>query len=285
MLRHDRHARRRRGRGASGGQRRREPAALRDRARATSSGSSRRSRTPARARRDLPLAHAHGAAARRRPTSTSPSSGGYRRGPACLRDRRPRRRREPTCARWIAASPAARSSEPARLIDVEACIRAARLPALRDQPPARRALLPALRDAARLRRRARGCEAPVTDRQRARAQDQAAVRRGRARARRGRRATRPRPSSSRGCCWRRACRACCAARRASTCRTSSPPGRATCSCPASGAATARDVLLETEPGPAGGAGPAASPGRLLAALLAGVAVIAIIAWLGTDVLA
>jgi hypothetical protein len=55
--------------------------------------------------------------------------------------------------------------------------------------------------------------------------------------------------------------------------------------PASGVATARDVLLETDLAPPAAPGPAASPGRLLAALLAGVAVIAIIAWLGTDVLA
>ena len=43
-------------------------------------------------------------------------------------------------------------------------------------------------------------------------------------------ATRPRPSSSRACCWRRACRRCCAARAGSTCPTCWPPGRATCSC-------------------------------------------------------
>ena len=40
-------------------------------------------------------------------------------------------------------------------------------------------------------------------------------------------ATRPRASSSRGCCWRRGCPACCAAAPASTCPTSSPPARVT----------------------------------------------------------
>ena len=44
-------------------------------------------------------------------------------------------------------------------------------------------------------------------------------------------ATRPRPSSSRGSCWRRASRRCCAARAASTCPTCSPPARATSSSP------------------------------------------------------
>jgi hypothetical protein len=55
--------------------------------------------------------------------------------------------------------------------------------------------------------------------------------------------------------------------------------------PASGAPAAREVLLEAEivgdatPGP-----PPTSPSRVLLALLGAVALVAIIAWLGTDVL-
>jgi hypothetical protein len=53
--------------------------------------------------------------------------------------------------------------------------------------------------------------------------------------------------------------------------------------PASGAAAARETLLEAELlGPSQGYRPA--PVKLLAALLAAVALVAIIAWLGTDVL-
>ena len=47
-------------------------------------------------------------------------------------------------------------------------------------------------------------------------------------------ATSPRPSSSRACCWRRGCRACCAVAPASTCPTCSPPARATSWSPARG---------------------------------------------------
>ncbi len=55
--------------------------------------------------------------------------------------------------------------------------------------------------------------------------------------------------------------------------------------PASGVQTARDVLLETDlAGPVAGAPPVA-PKRLLAVLIGGAALIALIAWLGTDVLA
>ncbi|MFN8132722.1 MAG: hypothetical protein U0R70_14345 [Solirubrobacteraceae bacterium] len=55
--------------------------------------------------------------------------------------------------------------------------------------------------------------------------------------------------------------------------------------PASGVPAARDVLLQSDLGPAAAPGGGADPGRVLAALLAGVALIALIAWLGTDVLA
>jgi hypothetical protein len=55
--------------------------------------------------------------------------------------------------------------------------------------------------------------------------------------------------------------------------------------PASGADIAREVLLETDLAGSEQTGPIASPWRVLAGLLAAVAVVAIIAWLGTDVLA
>ncbi len=55
--------------------------------------------------------------------------------------------------------------------------------------------------------------------------------------------------------------------------------------PASGVPAARDVLLQSDLGPSAAPGAVAAPGRVLAALLAGVALIALIAWLGTDVLA
>ena len=54
--------------------------------------------------------------------------------------------------------------------------------------------------------------------------------------------------------------------------------------PASGAGVARDVLLEAELAPAGAGGPAVSPGRLLAGVLGAFALVAVIAWLGTELL-
>jgi hypothetical protein len=55
--------------------------------------------------------------------------------------------------------------------------------------------------------------------------------------------------------------------------------------PASGAPAAREVLLEAEMiSPAGSTRPPTPPFRVLAVLLAGIALVAIIAWLGTDVL-
>jgi hypothetical protein len=55
--------------------------------------------------------------------------------------------------------------------------------------------------------------------------------------------------------------------------------------PASGASTAREVLLQAEIiEPAGSAPPPTRALRVLAALLGGVALVALIAWLGTDVL-
>lgn len=52
--------------------------------------------------------------------------------------------------------------------------------------------------------------------------------------------------------------------------------------PAAGAATAREVLLEADLAPSGGpSGPA--PYRLLAGLLLAVAVVAIVAWIGTEI--
>jgi hypothetical protein len=55
--------------------------------------------------------------------------------------------------------------------------------------------------------------------------------------------------------------------------------------PAAGAATARDVLLQADLAPREGEGPGTSPLRLAAALLGALALVALIAWLGTDVLA
>jgi hypothetical protein len=55
--------------------------------------------------------------------------------------------------------------------------------------------------------------------------------------------------------------------------------------PASGAATAREVLLEAEiVSPGASSVPPTRALRVLAALLAAVALVAVIAWLGTDVL-
>ena len=55
--------------------------------------------------------------------------------------------------------------------------------------------------------------------------------------------------------------------------------------PASGAPTAREVLLEAEiVKPPGGERPPTAAYRVLAGLLIGVALVALIAWLGTDVL-
>ena len=54
--------------------------------------------------------------------------------------------------------------------------------------------------------------------------------------------------------------------------------------PASGAATARDVLLQADLAPSEGSGPIASPWRVAAALLGALAPVALIVWLGTDVL-
>jgi hypothetical protein len=54
--------------------------------------------------------------------------------------------------------------------------------------------------------------------------------------------------------------------------------------PASGVPAARQVLLEAEMLPSGGPGEGVPPLRLLAGLLAASALVAIIAWLGTDLL-
>jgi hypothetical protein len=57
--------------------------------------------------------------------------------------------------------------------------------------------------------------------------------------------------------------------------------------PASGATTAREVLLQAElvsPAAPGDSRPIAPPWRILAGLLLAVAVVAVVAWLGTDVL-
>ena len=54
--------------------------------------------------------------------------------------------------------------------------------------------------------------------------------------------------------------------------------------PASGASTAREVLLEADMLPTGTASNGVSPVRLAAGLLAACALVAIIAWLGTDLL-
>ena len=55
--------------------------------------------------------------------------------------------------------------------------------------------------------------------------------------------------------------------------------------PASGAATARDILLQSDLAPTEGSAPIASPWRVAAALLGALALVALIVWLGTDVLA
>ena len=54
--------------------------------------------------------------------------------------------------------------------------------------------------------------------------------------------------------------------------------------PASGAATARDILLQSDLAPTEGSAPIASPWRVAAALLGALALVALIVWLGTDVL-
>ena len=54
--------------------------------------------------------------------------------------------------------------------------------------------------------------------------------------------------------------------------------------PASGVPTAREVLLEAEMLPSGAPVEGVSPLRLLAGLLAACALVAVIAWLGTDLL-
>ncbi len=53
--------------------------------------------------------------------------------------------------------------------------------------------------------------------------------------------------------------------------------------PSSGAPTARDVLLQAELSP-GHSGGGVSPLRLLAGLLAGLAVVAVVLWIGTELL-
>ena len=55
--------------------------------------------------------------------------------------------------------------------------------------------------------------------------------------------------------------------------------------PASGADTARDILLQADLAPRESTGPIASPWRVAAALLGALALVALIVWLGTDVLA
>jgi hypothetical protein len=55
--------------------------------------------------------------------------------------------------------------------------------------------------------------------------------------------------------------------------------------PASGAEAARDILLQARMiGDEDGGGPVVAPWRVLAGLLAAVALVALIAWLGTDVI-
>ena len=54
--------------------------------------------------------------------------------------------------------------------------------------------------------------------------------------------------------------------------------------PASGATTAREVLLQAELLPTAGARDGVSPARILLGLLAACVLVAIIAWLGTDLL-
>lgn len=54
--------------------------------------------------------------------------------------------------------------------------------------------------------------------------------------------------------------------------------------PASGAATAREVLLEAELAPSQGASGVASPARLLVGLLVAVVVVAVVLWLGTELI-
>jgi hypothetical protein len=55
--------------------------------------------------------------------------------------------------------------------------------------------------------------------------------------------------------------------------------------PESGAPTAREILLQADLAPARDAGSGTSPLRVALALLVAIALVAIIAWLGTDVLA
>ncbi|MDX6667430.1 MAG: hypothetical protein QOK04_810, partial [Solirubrobacteraceae bacterium] len=55
--------------------------------------------------------------------------------------------------------------------------------------------------------------------------------------------------------------------------------------PQSGADTARDVLLQAEMLSEQGAARATSPTRVFVGLLGALALVAVIAWLGTDVLA
>ena len=84
-----------------------------------------------------------------------------------------------------------------------------------------------------------------------------------------------------GCCSRRASPRRCAARAASTCPTCSPRARATSSSPPRVMPPAREVLLQAEivrDEPV----EMTSPTRLLAALSAAVAVVALIVWLGTE---
>jgi hypothetical protein len=52
--------------------------------------------------------------------------------------------------------------------------------------------------------------------------------------------------------------------------------------PASGAEVAREVLLQSDLAPSQRAGPPASPLRLLAALIGAFALVALIAWVGTE---
>ena len=54
--------------------------------------------------------------------------------------------------------------------------------------------------------------------------------------------------------------------------------------PASGAGVARDVLLEAQLAPAAGSDVVVSPVRLLAGVLGAFALVAVIAWLGTELL-
>jgi hypothetical protein len=54
--------------------------------------------------------------------------------------------------------------------------------------------------------------------------------------------------------------------------------------PASGAATAREVLLQAEVLPSQGTSGVDSPARLLVGLLVAVAVVALVLWLGTELI-